>query len=648
MQTIKKRADQWAVHPGVRSANSAPLSGPAFLPSAGNQPDFHERRNGGILRLLTLWTVAAALWFVTGCGPPGPRAVLEGKRLLERGQYAQAIEELRLATQLMPTNALVFSYLGLACHQAGQAPEAERAYLRALALDHDLTEVHYNLGCLWLTQPAKIEQAKAELTTYTLRRPNAPEGWLKLGEAQFRSRELIPAERSLGEVLRLEPKNAEALTELGLIRHQRRRPAEAAQFFTKALQEQPDYRPALLNLAIVAQEDLNDPRLALQKYRQYAELKPPPENLAAVSSLVHQLELELNPPPAREQAVPPPLTARTNPPKEAVAELTHPLVTQKSPATNLARSLPPPRSESNTVSKPANASLPKPPVTNPPPPEHVEMVKVGAEPEIKPAQELSGQAPPAGSSRSEPASASPSPGSPAADTRAQKRSFFQRLNPMNLFTRENKSAADSAPLAPSTSPQAPEQASQNTPAGISTSSSGGNPRRFPRYAFGSGQKPPAGDRDLAERAFTQGVQQQQERNFPEAVQAYRRAAQLDPSFYDAQYNLGLAAFQNGNLSLALGAYETALAIQPESLDARYNFGLVLKQAGYVLDAEGEFKKILAKYPNDGRTHLALGNLYAQQLQNPAKAREQYLAVLAVAPQSPQAGAIRYWLTDHPK
>ena len=135
---------------------------------------------------------------------------------------------------------------------------------------------------------------------------------------------------------------------------------------------------------------------------------------------------------------------------------------------------------------------------------------------------------------------------------------------------------------------------------------------------------------------------------PQAIQAYRRAAQLDPGFYDAHYNLGLAAAQNGNLPLALAAYETALAVEHESLDARYNFGLVLKQAGYVLDAVAEFEKILAKYPNEGRTHLALGNLYAQQLQEPAKARQHYMMVLAVAPQSPQAGAIRYWLTDHPR
>jgi tetratricopeptide (TPR) repeat protein len=164
----------------------------------------------------------------------------------------------------------------------------------------------------------------------------------------------------------------------------------------------------------------------------------------------------------------------------------------------------------------------------------------------------------------------------------------------------------------------------------------------------SPEKPTAGDRTASEQAFAQGVQLQQGRRLSEALQAYRRAAQLDASFYDAQYNFGLAASESGNSTLALSAYEMALAIQPDSLDARYNFGLVLRQAGYVVDAATQFEKILAEYPNEARAHLALGNLYAQQLRDLPKARQHYQAVLAVAPQSPQAGAIRYWLSDHPR
>jgi tetratricopeptide (TPR) repeat protein len=147
--------------------------------------------------------------------------------------------------------------------------------------------------------------------------------------------------------------------------------------------------------------------------------------------------------------------------------------------------------------------------------------------------------------------------------------------------------------------------------------------------------------------FAQGVQAQQAHRLPEAVQSYRLATQADPSFFDAHYNLGLAATDAGNLPAALAAYEHALAAQPQSLDARYNFALVLKQANYLTDAVIELERVLASYPNETRAHLVLGNLYAQQFHQPAKARQHYLRVLEVEPHNPQAGTIRYWLAANP-
>jgi tetratricopeptide (TPR) repeat protein len=83
------------------------------------------------------------------------------------------------------------------------------------------------------------------------------------------------------------------------------------------------------------------------------------------------------------------------------------------------------------------------------------------------------------------------------------------------------------------------------------------------------------------------------------------------------------------------------------VDARYAFALALKKANYPVDAALELEKILAGNPGDARAHLAAGNLYAQQLQQPAKAREHYLKVLEYDPNNKQATLIRYWLVDHP-
>ena len=603
-------------------------------------PQLACRSHAGYLLGMALIGVA----LLSGCAPPGPRAVLDGKKCLDRGDIPQAVRELRAATQLLPTNALAFSYLGLALHQAGQSAEAEVAYERALALDHDLTEVHYNLGCLLLAQSNKLDQAKSELTAYTLRRPNSAEGWLKLGEAQLRSRELTAAEKSFGESLRAGPQTAEALTYLGLIRYQRRRPNEAAQFFTKALKQQPDYSPALLNLAIIAQQDLNDPRLAVEKYREYLAVKPAPENVQNVAAIVRQLEAELNPAPREPLtnavvATPPQHTNLVKAP-----EPLHAIAAPRPAPTNAGRAQVSVKSEPSTnlarISTPTNATRASP-ATNSQPPEHLEVVQLGADPVIKSAEDIAIPPRTAAESQLE-RPVEYSSNMSAAESRAQKKGFFQRINPMNLFGHDGKSEASPLAMPNPTSDQLSRTPAQNT------SSNTADYRNFPRYAYRSPDRPLPGDKSAAEQAFASGVEEQQARRLPQAIQSYRRAAQLDPAFFDAHYNLGLAATQNGNLPLALAAYETALAIEPESLDARYNFGLVLKQSGYVFDAVTQFEKILAKFPNDGRAHLALGNLYAQQLQDPARAREHYMAVLSIAPQSPQAGAIRYWLTDHPK
>src|SRR2546425_240145 len=91
-----------------------------------------------------------------------------------------------------------------------------------------------------------------------LRRGNSAEGLLKLGLAQLRSRELVGAEKSFTDALRLNPQSPEGLNGLGLVRVQRGHPDEAAKLFRSALKAQPDYRPALLNLAIISDEYLKD------------------------------------------------------------------------------------------------------------------------------------------------------------------------------------------------------------------------------------------------------------------------------------------------------------------------------------------------------------------------------------------------------
>ena len=131
------------------------------------------------------------------------------------------------------------------------------------------------------------------------------------------------------------------------------------------------------------------------------------------------------------------------------------------------------------------------------------------------------------------------------------------------------------------------------------------------------------------------------------IEAYRQAAKIDPSFFDAHYNLGVAAYEAGDMPQCLSAYEYALAINSVSVKARFNFAVALQKANYPRDAARELEKLLADNPAEARAQFTLANLCAQQLGEPAKAREHYLRLLELEPQHPQATAIRYWLEANP-
>src|SRR5205823_181125 len=162
--------------------------------------------------------------------------LLKGAKLIEQGKYSDAVSRLETATSILTTNAQAWNYIGLAYHYAGKPGESEKAYQRALALDHDLSEAHFNLGCLWLEQN-RPDAAKTELTAYVLRRGNSLDALLKLGSAQLHSGDLNGAEKTFNDALRLLPENPDALNGVGLVRLQHRRATEAAQFFGRALKQ---------------------------------------------------------------------------------------------------------------------------------------------------------------------------------------------------------------------------------------------------------------------------------------------------------------------------------------------------------------------------------------------------------------------------
>jgi tetratricopeptide (TPR) repeat protein len=533
---------------------------------------------------------ALVVGFVVGCRPPGPRALQDGQDLVEHGRYAEAIVRLKTATSLLGTNVHVadaWNYLGLAYHQSGQVTEAAEAYKKALAFDQNLVEVHYNLGCLWLEQNHP-ELAKAELTAYTLHQDKSAEGFTKLGEAQLEMHDLVGADRSLNQARLIAPQNPVVMNDLGVVRLQQNRVTEAAQFFNAALRIKADYAPAILNLAILYQTRLNNRQTALQRYHDYLALTPKPANWEAVDAAARDLEQEASGNPVSRPPAP-------NPATNAV-----PAQTPQRPATTATAR--PPKSEPATQ-RPITPSQP------------AEVTQVTPEPVIR------GAANTGNGSESVVATNT-------AANQPDRRGFFSRV-----FRGSKTNPAPAANASQATLPVAPTPEPK--------------PVSYPRFAYRSMAKPASGDRTSATQAFVDGSRAQQAKQLTEAMAGYRKAIQLDPSYFEAYYNLGVVSVQAGNLQAGLTAYETALVIQPDSHDGRFNFALALKQAGYPIDAASELEKVLAKSPSDVYAHYALANLYAQQLRQPAKAREHYQKVLELNPSFSQAGVIRSWLGANP-
>src|SRR5580658_6953500 len=129
----------------------------------------------------SVWAMLLLMAALTGCTPAGPGALLDGKKLIEKGKYEAAIDRLKTATELMDTNALAWNYLGLAYHHANKPADAIEAYQKALKRNPDLVEVHYDLGCVLLEEnrPGTLDAARSEFTAYIMRRGKSAEGWLK-------------------------------------------------------------------------------------------------------------------------------------------------------------------------------------------------------------------------------------------------------------------------------------------------------------------------------------------------------------------------------------------------------------------------------------------------------------------------------------
>jgi tetratricopeptide (TPR) repeat protein len=192
--------------------------------------------------------MAATALLSGGCSGDWQAPLDAGKALLREGQYAAAVPQLEKAARRNPSSAGAQANLGHAYMEMGDAARATTALQRA----SDLAP----------TDPRPLELLGRQ--------------FLKLGR-------LDDARRTLADAQRRAPDSARIMTARALVEQRAADPAAAQQLLLRALSAQPDYAPALYNLACLNRDTPGGAAAAAAYFGRFLRIAPPADRHAEVA-----------------------------------------------------------------------------------------------------------------------------------------------------------------------------------------------------------------------------------------------------------------------------------------------------------------------------------------------------------------------------
>jgi tetratricopeptide (TPR) repeat protein len=117
---------------------------------------------------------------------------------------------------------------------------------------------------------------------------------------------------------------------------------------------------------------------------------------------------------------------------------------------------------------------------------------------------------------------------------------------------------------------------------------------------------------------------QQQQSAQEALARLNKALEYYPDYGDAYVLKSYIYLEHvPNLAEALSAAQSAVRFAPNNPDSSYTLGLVLQRRGQFAEAEQAMRQALVVNPNYSDVYLSLGDLYAEDLKDKAKALDAY-------------------------
>jgi tetratricopeptide (TPR) repeat protein len=111
------------------------------------------------------------------------------------------------------------------------------------------------------------------------------------------------------------------------------------------------------------------------------------------------------------------------------------------------------------------------------------------------------------------------------------------------------------------------------------------------HAVGGGPAPAPVAPRSAEAEYNKGLQAKAAKRFSEAVDDFRRAVDLRPSFAEAWNELGFALRQTGQYAEALRAYDEALRLRPNFPSALEYLGEAYVKLGRLDEAKAILQRL---------------------------------------------------------
>lgn len=626
---------------------------------------------------VTKWLLVLALvgsGLVFGCGErAGDREFANGVRQYERGRWVRArdaFEQSINARPGHPVNARAFHYLGVIAMHLDDTDAAAVYFERSRDLDPRLYEPVFNLGVLAF-EAGDWGRARLLFRSAAQSQPENSQPLEYLAETYWAEGQWADARRNLQAALERAPHSPRVLTALGVLAWRADESEQAMAYWMKALEANPDYGPALYNLAVLYGAESAQREDALTLFQDYLETTPTEAQRRRVWAHMERLQADEEPHTAMPLEVP-----------EPAADLTV---------------------EAGQV-VPAEEAIPSPPTWG----ERLQHVRrladegrtsaavahglrLVAEAEREGRDDRMGQA-----LRQ---TLEFDPRAPAVlqalgrwhaaqDRHIEAVRWFERTveeEPEwgatwaaladSAWAVENLDVALNAQrravaLAPDDADLLWQLAVRYEEAGVRRRAEEAY-RQFvetfpgdPRVADAQRQarllqppppvqpvesapapREPTRNVAAAREAFQRGMAYQRRGDLDNALAFFQRAGQLDPELDVVHHNMGLIHLRRRAFNEARTAFERTLELRSDNITAMYNLAVCEYELGSPWRAVPHLESVLHIDPDFAPAHLLLGSIYAGEARTRREAIRYYRRFLELRPDDAQAPAVRAWLNS---